>query len=236
MDDLTSETRQAVSMEFAVRPAVADIPDEQGRKLNRTIYEFHLLQVRPQATNASDRAIILTDPVSGGYSLLARSGSAFGHLDCNLSQAFVLTNEIIEHLGKEKTQSLLRDMDRTHRNAYLLVGPDAEEFVVGSSGFESLYSGLSPQAVISIKTQAGIRTLARYSGSHAADNIERAPVIIQDADRLEPDLQALANILLERVRNMGNAIDFVGLLLEGDVRVEIDGASGRGQVIYRKTP
>jgi hypothetical protein len=234
MDDLGSETRQAVSMEFALRPAVTEVTDGQSGKSGRTIYEFHLLQVRPQATNSADRAIILTDPALAGYSVLARSDSAFGHLECALSQTFVLTNEIVEHLGRQKTQSLLRDLDRACRNAYLLVGPDAEEFVVGSSGFESLYSGLSPQAVISIKTQAGIRTLARYSGSHAADNIERAPVIIQEADRLAPDLQALTHAFFERVRDRGNAVNYGDLLLAGEVRVEIDGASGRGQVIHRR--
>jgi hypothetical protein len=233
MDDLSHETRQAVSMEFAVRPVFSEVTDEQGRKTGKTAYEFHLLQVRPQAANATDREITLTDLTSGRYSLLARSDSSFGHLESSLGCVFVLTNEIVEHLGKEKIQSLLRDMDRTHRNDYLLVGPDAEEFVVGSSGFESLYSGLSPQAVVSIKTQAGIRTLARYSGSHAADNIERAPVIIQEADHLEKDLQALADTVLQRVRTQGLATSHQDLMLTTGVRIEIDGISGKGQVFCR---
>ncbi len=234
MDDLSHETRQAVSMEFAVRPVFSEEVDEQGRKTAKTIYEFYLLQVRPQATNATDREITLTDLTSGRYSLLAYSDSSFGHLASSLGCVFVLTNEIVELLGKEKIQSLLRDMDRTYRNDYLLVGPDAEEFVVGSSGFESLYSGLSPQAVVSIKTQVGIRTLARYSGSHAADNIERAPVIIQDADHLEKDLQALADTVLQQVRTLGHATSFQDLMLTTQVRIEIDGTSGKGQVFYRR--
>jgi hypothetical protein len=131
-------------------------------------------------------------------------------------------------------QRLLRDMDREHRNAYLLVGPDAEDFVVGSSGFESLYSGLSPQAVISIKTPAGIRTLAGYSGSHAADNIERAPVIIQEADHLEKDLQALADVFLQQVVARKSEITFMDLLLQKEVHVELDGTSGKGQVYCMK--
>ncbi len=233
MDDLSHETRQAVSVEFAVRPIRQEETDPQGRKIRKTAYEFYLLQVRPQATNATDREITLTDLTSGRYSLLARSESSFGHLESSLGHVFVLTNQIVELLGKEKVQSLLRDMDRAHRNNYLLVGPDAEEFVVGSSGFESLYSGLSPQAVVSIKTRAGIRTLAGYSGSHAADNIERAPVIIQEASRLEKDLQDLTDIMLQRVRAVGHATSYQDLLLTSEVRIEIDGTSGKGQVFCR---
>jgi hypothetical protein len=199
MDDLGSETRQAVSMEFAIRPKYMEGQDGSGNKIQKLIFEFHLLQVRPQTTSLTDRQIVMSDLEPGRHCLLARSDSSFGHVETRLHCAFMLTNEILELLGKEKAQALLREMDRTHRNAYLLIGPDAEEFVVGSSGFESLYSGLSPQAVISIKTRAGIHTLAGYSGSHAADNIDRAPVIIQEADRLEKDLQALAESMLGKV-------------------------------------
>jgi hypothetical protein len=162
--------------------------------------------------------------------LLAKSASSFGHVETRLRFGFVLTNEIIDRLGKEKIQAMLRDLDRDHRNDYLLIGPDAEEFVVGSSGFESLYSGLSPQAVISIKTQAGIRTLAGYSGSHAADNIERAPVIMQEADCLEPGLQALTETVLLRVIEKGAGVDYRDLLYEADLHVELDGSSGKGQI------
>lgn len=233
MDDLGNETRQAVSMEFAVRPVFTEGVDGQGHKTRKFTCEFHLLQVRPQTTSAMDREISMTDLTSGQYSMLARSDSSFGHVESSLSHTFVLTNEIVAHLGKEKIQCLLRDMDRAHRNAYLLVGPDAEEFVIGSSGFESLYSGLSPQAVISIKTQAGIHTLAGYSGSHAADNIERAPVIIQEADRLEVGLQSLAESMLQRVITKGLAVTYHDLMLEKEVRVELDGTSGKGQVFCR---
>jgi hypothetical protein len=219
-------------MEFAVRPVVAETADGT-RGPGELSFEFHLLQVRPQTTNAGDRVISMTDLSSGGVSVLARSDGSFGHLEADLEHAFVLTNEIMERLGKERIQSLLREMDRAHRNAYLLVGPDAEEFVVGSSGFESLYSGLSPQAVVSIKTQAGIRILARYSGSHAADNIERAPVIIQEAGRLMPGLQALANTALERVTAKGASANLEDLVFRGRFRVELDGTSGKGQIFYR---
>ena len=47
MDDLAAETRQAVSMEFAVRPVALDAAESSGRAAAR--FEFHLLQVRPQA-------------------------------------------------------------------------------------------------------------------------------------------------------------------------------------------
>jgi hypothetical protein len=233
MDDLGQETRQNVSMEFAVRPVVMEGIDELRRKTTKINYEFHLLQVRPQTTSATDREIALTDLAQAGYSILARSNSAFGHMRSRLHCTFVLTNEIVEHLGKEKIQRLLRDLDRAHRNNYMLIGPDAEEFVVGSSGFESLYSGLSPQAVISIKTQAGIRTLAGYSGSHAADNIERAPVIIQDADHLESALRKLAERMYQRVVTLDAAIAYQDLLLGREVHVELDGTSGKGQVFYQ---
>jgi hypothetical protein len=233
MDDLGSETRQGVSMEFAVRPVFTEMVDERGQKSRKTTFEFHLLQVRPQTTSVTDRQIAITDLTADRHVLLARSDSTFGHLESTLSRTFVLTNEIVAHLGKEKTQSLLRDMDRAHRGAYLLVGPDAEEFVVGSSGFESLYSGLSPQAVISVKTQAGIRTLAGYSGSHAADNIERAPVIIQEAHRLEEGLRALTDEIFQRVIAIGPAVSYEDLMFPKEVRVELDGTSGKGQMFYR---
>jgi len=235
MDDLGSETRQAVSMEFAIRPKYKEFPDGDGNNSGKPSFEFHLLQVRPQTTNLADRQIVMSELEPGRQSLLARSDNSFGHVETRLYCAFLLTNEILELLGKEKAQAMLRDMDRAHRNAYLLIGPDAEEFVVGSSGFESLYSGLSPQAVISIKTRAGIHKLAGYSGSHAADNIERAPVIIQEADRLEKDLQTLAGSLHRNVMAKGPEVTYHDLLFEGDIRVELDGSSGKGQIFYSHT-
>jgi hypothetical protein len=233
MDDLGSETRQAVSMEFAVRPVFTEIVDAGGQKSRKTTFEFHLLQVRPQTTSITDTQIALTDLTMERHALLARSESTFGHLESVLSRTFVLTNEIVEHLGKEKIQSLLRDVDRECRGDYLLVGPDAEEFVIGSSGFESLYSGLSPQAVISIKTEAGIRTLSGYSGSHAADNIERAPVIIQEAHRLEEALRAITDDIFRHVKAIGPAVTYEDLLFRKEVRVELDGTSGKGQMFHR---
>jgi hypothetical protein len=224
MDDLWTETRQAVSMEFAVRP----VQDLDGS----TTFEFHLLQIRPQTTSALDQPIAMTEVDPAQATILARSESAFGHVETGLARAVVLSNGILEALGKERAQSLIRELDRRHRNAYLLIGPDAEDFVVGSSGFESLYSGLSPQAVISIKTLAGIRSLAGYSGSHAADNIERAPVLIQESDNLEPGLLDLLAAVQARVEERGTEIRPEDLLLERPLRVELDGNTGKGQVFW----
>jgi hypothetical protein len=229
MDDLLAETRQSVSMEFAVRPVVEERLDGAGRPVQRLTYEFHLLQVRPQTTSASDMPIQITS-LGPRHRLLARSSHAFGHVERALSHAVVLSNDIVGALGKELTQSLLRELDRAYRNDYLLIGPDAEEFLMGSSGFESLYSGLSPQAVISLKTLAGIRSLAGYSGSHAADNIERAPVIIQESSVLEPGLQAILDQVFQRVQVLGRGAGPQDLLLAGDLRVELDGNSGQGQI------
>ena len=144
MDDLGSETRQAVSMEFAIRPKYTGDGHRNGNKTRNICFEFHLLQVRPQAANSVDRQIPMTRLEPGRDCLLARSDSSFGHTEARVDCAFVLTNQILEQLGREKVQAMLREVDRVHRNAYLLIGPDAEEFVIGSSGFESLYSGLSP--------------------------------------------------------------------------------------------
>ncbi len=234
MDDLLSETRQTVSMEFAVRPVVKEGVDDQGRPSSRVTFEFHLLQVRPQAAHSADQPTPLTPLEPGVHVLLASTHAAFGHLETTLGQAVFLSNELMEYLGKARVQAFLRELDRTHRSAYLLVGPDAEEFVVGSSGFESLYSGLSPRAVISTKTRLGIRSLAGYSGSHAADNIERAPVIIQEAGCLEPALEARLEEMLARVKHLGDQVRAVDLCLAGQYRVELDGLSGRGQVFLQE--
>ena len=230
MDDLVAETRQAVSMEFAVRPVQSESIDGQGRMVTTTSFEFHLLQVRPQASSSADQVIPMTDLGAGSFLVLARSDAAFGHLQTKLAHTVILTNEIVEQLGKARVAALLGEADREHRNAYLLVGPDAEEFVVGTSGFESLYSGLSPQAVISIKTPVGIRTLAGYSGSHAADNIERAPVVIQAAGQLEAGLEQLVAIVLGRIAAHGPDVCYQDLVIEREVHVELDGTSGRGQL------
>jgi hypothetical protein len=229
MDDLLAETRQSVSMEFAIRPVLEEGTDANGQPTSNLTYEFHLLQVRPQTTSASDAPIQLT-ALEPHHRLLAASTHAFGHMERTLSQAVVLSNEIVSLLGKARTQAFLRELDRTHRSDYLLIGPDAEEFVVGSSGFESLYSGLSPQAVISLKSRAGIHSLAGYSGSHAADNIERAPVIIQDAAALEPSLMACLEEIHRGVEAKASEASAEDLLVTGAFRVELDGNSGRGQV------
>lgn len=233
MDDLMAETRQSVSMEFAVRPVMEEGTDSDGRPISRLTYEFHLLQVRPQTTNAADVSIQITS-LEPHHLLLAQSDHAFGHVERTLAHAVVLSNDIVSALGKERTQTMLRELDRAHRNDYLLIGPDAEEFLMGSSGFESLYSGLSPQAVISLKTLAGIRSLSGYSGSHAADNIERAPVIIQESSALKPGLQAKLDQVFQRVQAEGHSAEPQDLLLTGDLRVELDGNSGQGQVFMIK--
>lgn len=229
MDDLMAETRQSVSMEFAVRPVVEEGADVNGQPMSRLTYEFYLLQVRPQTTSAADVSIQITR-LKPHHLLLAHSNHAFGHLERSLPHAVVLSNDIVSALGKERTQSMLRELDRAYRNDYLLVGPDAEEFLMGSSGFESLYGSLSPQAVISLKTLAGIHSLSGYSGSHAADNIERAPVIIQESSALQPGLQATLDQVLQRVQASGDSATAQDLLLTGNLRVELDGNSGQGQV------
>jgi hypothetical protein len=216
-------------MEFAVRPVVAEGVDDEGRPLSQLTYEFYLLQVRPQTTNAVDETIQMTR-LEPHQVLLAHSNHAFGHLQRCLSRAVVLSNDIVGTLGQQRTQSMLRELDRLYRNDYLLIGPDAEEFLSGSSGFESLYSGLSPEAVISLKTLMGIRSLSGYSGSHAADNIERAPVIIQESSALEPGLQTILDHALRRIQTAGHRPEARDLLLTGDLRVELDGNSGQGQV------
>jgi hypothetical protein len=236
MDDLAAETRQPVSMEFAVRPITTETLDARGGVATTTRFEFHLLQVRPQTSSATDQPIPMTDLGSGSASVLARSEAAFGHLKATLRHTVVLSNEIVERLGRARVSALLAEADRSHRNAYLLVGPDAEEFVVGSSGFESLYNGLSPQAVISLKTPAGIRTLAGCSGSHAADNIERAPVVIQPADRLEPGLRQIVELVMKRLDASGVDARYHDLVVEREVQVELDGNSGRGQIFCQEEP
>ena len=75
-----AETRQAVSMEFAVRPVQSESIDGQGRMVTTTSFEVHLLQVRPQASSSADQVIPMTDLGAGSFLVLARSDAAFGHL------------------------------------------------------------------------------------------------------------------------------------------------------------
>ncbi len=230
MDQLGEITGEEVSVEFAVKPV--RIPGT-----DRWSFKFYFLQVRPQTSTLGDQEITMTDLTSDTFAVLARSEArAFGHVQTALDRTVVVTPHVIASLGSGRVKGILQQIDRQHRGKYLLVGPDAEAFISGTGVFESIYGGLSPGAVIALKNAAGIVSLAGDSGSHTADNIERAPVIILDERTMEPELRALLDATDKRVKPQpaDAPVDAEVLVHEILVNVELDGNSGRGQIFYKK--
>ena len=228
MDDLREKTGENISFEWA-------LDADPGKGDNSFV--FYLLQVRPQTAHRSDARVELSDLRGRERLCLASSTNSFGHEESTVPRAFVLTSRIVGRLGKRVVKRLLREVDARYLNRYLLVGPDAESFVAGTDAFESIYGGLLPQVVISIKTPDEIRNLVGDSGSHTADNIERTPIIIQEAASLLPGLrQLLAEVERDVLTLDPKQVTVEHLLVERPLRVELDGNSGRGQIFFAGEP
>lgn len=225
MDRLRHITGESVSFEFAVAPASGT----DGRRP----FVFNLLQVRPQTANVEDREIPMADLSAGNFTVLAKSDSGvFGHLDEKFDCVIAVTPKLLESVGKRRARELLREADNKHRGKYLLIGPEADAFVSGTGGFEIIYGSLSPGAVISLKHPAEIRNLAAQSGSHTADNIERAPVMIVNAEAASEGLNGLLEEFDRRLE--GGAIGAESLIIGRSVHVQLDGTRGHGQIYLQE--
>ncbi len=226
MDELRQITKEDVSMEFTIKPV---------RNADGWSFVFYLLQVRPQTASSDERQIPMTDLGSGGFSVLVKTDTAaFGHVETNLDYIVVMTPELLLKLGTRRAKLLLREADEKMRGGYLLVGPNAEAFAAGENVvFESVYGGLSPGAVISLKNPTGIQTLAGGTGSHAMDNIERAPVAIVDTTAMRPELA----VLLQQFNQRTGLLERIGrddITIAKPVKIELDGRRGCGQMFYKE--
>lgn len=218
MDELKKITGENVSMEFAVKP----VKNEEGYS-----FIYYLLQVRPQTTSTDDKSISISEITDETRMLAKTDSSAFGHVETELSHIIVVTPEMIQNLGSKRIRQMLKENDERYKGEYLLIGPDAEAFISGSGGFESIYGGLCPGAVISLKSLAGIRNMAGDSGSHNADNIERAPVLIIEYSAVSPELKGL----MERINEMQKQ-DKQEIAINQTIKIELDGTSGKGQIFF----